>query len=145
MLNAVRRGPASVILSIPFLLNTVHPGASSFPRTRSCSPQIAAYVPTRNLQISRQWRQAAAAASATSEDVAVEAEVEQEDKAKRPPSDFQINEDIRSGPVTAFKDLSKRKMVCQTVVDTLTKDMGLETMTQVQSMTINETLKGIDV
>lgn len=36
-------------------------------------------------------------------------------------------------------------MVCPTVVNTLTQEMGLETMTQVQSLTINETLKGGDV
>ena len=49
------------------------------------------------------------------------------------------------GPITKFKELAERGLVCQTVVDTLTKDMGLETMTEVQSKTINETLKGIDV
>ena len=36
-------------------------------------------------------------------------------------------------------------MVCPTVVKTLVEDMRLETMTQVQSLTINETLKGGDV
>lgn len=36
-------------------------------------------------------------------------------------------------------------MVSRPVVNTLIQDMGLETMTSVQSLTINESLKGIDV
>ena len=50
-----------------------------------------------------------------------------------------------NGLVTKFQELADRKMVSPTVVRTITQDMKLETMTQVQSMTINETLKGIDV
>ena len=73
-----------------------------------------------------------------------EAEKENDD-TQRPPVDSRIDEAIQHGPVTKFKDLATRNMVCKTVVDTITRDMGLETMTQVQSLTINETLKGIDV
>ena len=47
--------------------------------------------------------------------------------------------------VTRFEELSRHGLVCDTVVKTLTKTMGLETMTPVQSMTMNETLKGDDV
>lgn len=47
--------------------------------------------------------------------------------------------------VTKFQQLADLNMVSPVVVKTLTADMGLETMTQVQSLTINETLKGIDV
>ena len=36
-------------------------------------------------------------------------------------------------------------MVSETVIDTLTRQMGLETMTHVQALTINEILKGQDV
>ena len=36
-------------------------------------------------------------------------------------------------------------MVSETVIDTITRQMGLETMTHVQSLTINEILKGQDV
>ena len=50
-----------------------------------------------------------------------------------------------NGLVTKFQELADRKMVSPTVVTALTQEMKLETMTQVQSMTINETLKGIDV
>ena len=47
--------------------------------------------------------------------------------------------------VTKFQELAERKMVSETVIQTITQNMKLETMTQVQSLTINETLKGIDV
>lgn len=79
------------------------------------------------------------------EDEAIEGEIEQEVFAQTPPTDAQINRAVKYGPVTKFKDLAERGMVCQTVVDTITKDMGLETMTQVQSLTMNESLKGKDM
>lgn len=47
--------------------------------------------------------------------------------------------------ITKFHELADQKLVSPVVVDTITKQMGLETMTQVQSLTINETLKGTDV
>ena len=49
------------------------------------------------------------------------------------------------GYVTKFHELADRNMVCGTVVNTITQGMQLETMTLVQSMTINETLQGVDV
>lgn len=79
------------------------------------------------------------------EDEANQGEMEQEIFSQTPPSDAQMNRAVEHGPVTKFKDLAERGMVCQTVVDAITKSMGLETMTQVQSMTINESLKGQDM
>lgn len=73
------------------------------------------------------------------------AELEQEVNAQKSPSDAQSNQDVNYGPVTKFKELGDRNLVCKTVVDTLTHSMGMETMTQVQSMTINESLKGLDM
>lgn len=58
------------------------------------------------------------------------------------PGDGRPKED---GLVTSFAELAERNMVAKTVVDTLTKDMRLETMTEVQSLTINESLKGGDM
>lgn len=103
--------------------------------------------PSRSLAVSRIRafsvipvnRQRAAAA------LAVEEEIADEVSAQQPPSDSQIDKATSHGPVTTFKELGDRKMVCQTVVKTLVEDMKLETMTQVQSLTINETLKGGDV
>jgi len=60
----------------------------------------------------------------------------------------EVDEELPSssgGPATKFHELADRQMVSRTVVDTLVKDMKLETMTEVQAMTINETLKGVDV
>ena len=48
------------------------------------------------------------------------------------------------GPVTKFQELAAHGMVCPTIIKTLTSDMGLDTMTDVQRLTINETLKGAD-
>ena len=47
--------------------------------------------------------------------------------------------------ITRFEDLKARELVCPTVINTLTRGMRLETMTPVQSQTIHETLKGVDV
>ena len=65
-------------------------------------------------------------------------------------SDFEID-DLHSepgadhGPVTEFKDLTNNGLVCKTLVDTLVQDMGIKTMTPVQSLTIHESLKGVDM
>lgn len=51
----------------------------------------------------------------------------------------------RNEPITKFADLGTQNIIHANVVRTLTKEMGLETMTEVQSATINEALKGTDV
>lgn len=48
-------------------------------------------------------------------------------------------------PVTRFEDLATRGLVHPNIVNTITKSMKLETMTDVQTRTINEALSGIDV
>lgn len=47
--------------------------------------------------------------------------------------------------VTNFQDLADRGLVDANVIDQIVRGMGHHTMTPVQSMTINETLKGTDV
>ncbi|KAL9060785.1 MAG: hypothetical protein Q9162_000489 [Coniocarpon cinnabarinum] len=49
------------------------------------------------------------------------------------------------GPITRFQELSDREIVNRRIVNTLTGPMGLQTMTQVQSLTISEAVKGVDV
>ena len=93
----------------------------------------------------RERKRQSFASSAVAEGEAVEEETEQEAFSQTPPSDKQINGAVQHGPVTKFKDLVERGMVCKTVVDTITKAMGLETMTEVQSMTISQSLKGQDM
>ncbi|TKA81513.1 hypothetical protein B0A55_02995 [Friedmanniomyces simplex] len=47
--------------------------------------------------------------------------------------------------LTRFEELETHKVVHPNVVRTLTGEMGLETMTEVQQATINEALKGTDI
>lgn len=82
--------------------------------------------------------QRSAASAQAAEQNVLEEETYQKTSSEAPRS-------ISHGPVTRFKELAERGMVCDTIVRTITDDMGLETMTQVQSLTINETLKGVDV
>ena len=49
-----------------------------------------------------------------------------------------------SGRITRFDELLQRNLVHPSIVRALTEDMKLETMTDVQSLTINESLKGVD-
>jgi len=47
--------------------------------------------------------------------------------------------------ITKFQDLADQGLVHNNVIDRIVKGMGYENMTRVQSMTINETIKGTDV
>lgn len=141
MLNVVRRSPASVVRSahLPSVLTTCLRSTYTRPLDRSVCRSLSNPRLLRQFSVSPFPRQVVAHAEAIENDIADEV------TAQRPPSDAQINEAVQHGPVTRFKELGERQMVCPTVVRTLTEDMGLETMTQVQSLTINETLKGGDV
>lgn len=50
-----------------------------------------------------------------------------------------------AGPITKFHELEDRNLIHKSIVKTITKDMGLETMTEVQSATINQALQGTDM
>ena len=50
-----------------------------------------------------------------------------------------------NGIITRFEELEAQSLVHPNVVRTLTQRMGLETMTEVQTRTINEALRGTDV
>ena len=145
MLNIVSRGPASAATSIFSRSFSSKCIRAARPRdVQQCISRNAHLNAARSFSTSIQWRRSAAAAAAY-EDEAIEAEIEQEVNAEEPPSDAKIKLVVNHGPVTKFQGLADRGMVCDTVIRTLTRDMGLETMTPVQSMTISETLKGIDV
>ncbi|KAJ4371365.1 hypothetical protein N0V83_004582 [Neocucurbitaria cava] len=49
------------------------------------------------------------------------------------------------GPVTEFKELASRGLVHPNIINTITGQMRLQTMTDVQTRTINEALSGVDV
>jgi ATP-dependent RNA helicase MSS116, mitochondrial len=55
-----------------------------------------------------------------------------------------VEEDGPSSPVTRFADLTQLG-VNSSLVDAITKGMGYESMTEVQSMTINPAMRGIDL
>jgi ATP-dependent RNA helicase MSS116 len=48
-------------------------------------------------------------------------------------------------PVTEFSELARRGLVHPAIINTITKQMRLTTMTDVQTRTINEALSGVDV
>lgn len=146
MLNIARRGPSSVARSLSSLSNCSRCSRPAYTRNlHRCLPRLISPITARPFGSSSQWRRSYAASAAAVEDEAIEGEIEQEVSSQTRPSDAQINRAVRHGPVTKFKELAERGMVCQTVVDTITKDMGLETMTQVQTLTITESLKGLDM
>lgn len=49
------------------------------------------------------------------------------------------------GSITKFQELSDSGLVSSRVIDTIVNKMGITTMTEIQSGTINQTLKGVDV
>ncbi|KAF2628735.1 DEAD-domain-containing protein [Macroventuria anomochaeta] len=49
------------------------------------------------------------------------------------------------GPATTFAELATRGLVHPNIINTITKQMKIETMTDVQQRTINEALSGVDV
>lgn len=56
----------------------------------------------------------------------------------------QGEESSSTGEITQFSELGTRGLVSQNIVNAISR-MGIETMTDVQRLTINQTLKGNDV
>jgi ATP-dependent RNA helicase MSS116 len=48
------------------------------------------------------------------------------------------------GPITKFQELADRQLIHRNVIDAITGS-GIETMTEVQSATINQALRGTDM
>ena len=136
MLNIVRRGPASTIPSLLFRSIPLRCIRTTQARDlQQCIPRGTYAIAPRPFGTSTKWKQFAAAAAAH-EDEAIQSEVSPDAQTRQP---------TNYGPVTQFKELAERGMVSETVIDTITRQMGLETMTHVQALTINEILKGQDV
>ena len=133
-------GKALFIFKAPFLQNAIsRPLISSRPY-RSSQHTLG----RRGFLTSPQWRRYAAAEAEVEENFD-EGQIESQVNSKKSPSASQIDELRSRGLITKFRELAEQKLVSPVVVETLTKNMGLETMTPVQSLTINETLKGTDV
>ena len=142
MLSFLKRGSASATTSLVSASLCSRCARAARPRElRQCLPHNRISLTPRFLHNNAIYLQQAAAAAAYPDEAAEESGGE----AISPSSDSQGKPKIQHGPVTKFAELAERGLVCQTVVDTLTRDMGLETMTQVQSLTINESLKGADM
>ena len=149
MLNAVRRGPASISRSFFILPLHIRPTCTSLSLLSSAPrPNRLSIALTRSLHASTQWRRNATA-TAREEEMedadADEAYQEAQNSARLYETTSHSNGSTVQSTLTKFQELADRKLVCKTVVDTITKEMKLETMTEVQSMTIKETLKGVDV
>ena len=138
MFTAARRGPASIV-QLARLSNATRCITLILPRPLSSKlPATCTTLPARDFSAFHGIRQRAAEAEIINHGA-------DEVTAEPPPSDAQISKATQHGPVTRFVELQERGLVCPTLVKTLVEDMQLETMTQVQSLTINETLKGGDV
>lgn len=116
MLGALRRCSAALPRAVSSLSFAPKPSVSSLSR-----PYNAALI-TRGLHQTTQLREASAGA------------VQQ--------SESQEHEDA---PITTFAELGNRKLVSRNIVQTLTRDMNLTNMTEVQTATINQALNGNDI
>ncbi|CAE6996114.1 DEAD-domain-containing protein [Pyrenophora teres f. teres] len=122
MFGAVRRCPATLSRSLAGISSralrtpfTQTPGVLRIPLQTSRLAN-ASFAGFHN---SAKWQDAAAAEAAQS-----------------------ISED---GPATKFSELATRGLVHPNLINTITKQMKLTTMTDVQTRTINEALSGVDV
>ena len=121
MFSALRRCPASLARGLPTALSS-RVIRTSLPQSagafRIASPRVPA-IATAALHQSARWQQVAAEATA--------------------------EQSAQDEPVTRFEDLAKKGLVHPNVIKTITRNMKLETMTDVQTRTINEALSGVDV
>ncbi|KAK2630568.1 hypothetical protein QTJ16_001388 [Diplocarpon rosae] len=132
MFSVCRRGPASicrVFRAAPSKSRT----ASTRPSTLSLSLRPLARVPleARLLHVSSQLRDNTAAVRNVDGDNHVATEAQDPAPPKK--------------DVTKFQELIDYNMVHPNIVEQITKGMGHETMTEVQSMTINQGLSGKDI
>lgn len=76
---------------------------------------------------------------------AEEAEDGQQSYSEGGPPNAESDDATSQGPITKFRQLAERGLVNKFIINTLTEEMGLETMTEVQSLTISEAITGKDV
>jgi ATP-dependent RNA helicase MSS116 len=127
MFGALRRCPATLSRSLSTAaISSRALRVSSFKATSALqipSSRIAG-VTSAGFHHSAKWQQIAAV------------ETSAEAEAETPSSD---------GLVTEFSELAKRGLVHPNIINTITKQMRLSTMTDVQTRTINEALSGVDM
>jgi ATP-dependent RNA helicase MSS116 len=127
MFNACRRGPASITRVFRATTSTAR-----IPSTRPSSLSLSFQTPARPalearwLHVSSQFKNQAAAVRHSDEDRV----------GKAPPQFREINK---------FQQLIEHDMVHPNVVEEITRGMGHHTMTEVQTLTINQGLQGTDM
>ncbi|KAF2800683.1 DEAD-domain-containing protein [Melanomma pulvis-pyrius CBS 109.77] len=125
MFSALRRCPttlsralSSAAFSSTVLRAPVYQSSSALRNSTSRAPRVAIAA----FHQSTKWQQHATAEAA---------EVEQQP--------------AHDGPATEFKELATRGLVHPNLINTITKQMRLTSMTDVQTRTINEALSGVDI
>jgi hypothetical protein len=126
MFNSCRRGPASITRVFRATTSTAR-----IPSTRPSSLSLSFQTPARPLEarwlhVSAQFRNQAAA----------ERRLDEDRVGKAPPQFREINK---------FQQLIEHNMVHPNVVEEITRGMGHHTMTEVQTLTINQGLQGTDM
>ncbi|KAL1638855.1 hypothetical protein SLS58_008560 [Diplodia intermedia] len=122
MLAPLRRCPASLPRALSAAATTrlaLRSTSIASPRALACS-RVAPLLSVRAFQSSVRLAGAHAAATATADSSA-------------------------ASPITQFQELEEKGIIHRNVIDTIVKDMGLVTMTEVQSATINQALQGTDI
>jgi ATP-dependent RNA helicase MSS116 len=54
-------------------------------------------------------------------------------------------EPVEDSRITQFQELATRQLVNPKIIQNITKKMNINTMTEIQSLTIHETLEGDDL
>jgi ATP-dependent RNA helicase MSS116 len=127
MFNACRRGPASITRIFRATNSTAR-----IPSTRPSSLSLSFQTPARPtlearwLHVSSQFRNQAAAERYADED-----------RVGKAPSQFR--------EINKFQELIEHNMVHPNVIEEITRGMGHHTMTEVQTLTINQGLQGTDM
>lgn len=122
MFSAMRRCPASLTRALSNAAYAPRTLQSTISRTSIVSRTAAPRLNTIAIASFHQ--------SAKWQNVAAEATQETQEKA---------------APITRFADLATSGLVHPNIINTITKKMKLENMTDVQTRTINEALSGVDV
>jgi ATP-dependent RNA helicase MSS116 len=130
MFNICRRGPASISKAFRAAAPTTRI-PSTRPSTLSLSGQttVRPTIEARWLHVSSRL---------TNEAVA-------QRSSQRFAEDGSIEQPAQFKEITKFQELIDQEMVHANVVEEITKGMGHQTMTEVQTMTINQGLQGTDM
>ena len=123
MQSMSRRGFAT-LANLSRLPNSYTHASTQYILGRICyTPKVTVFVHAAKMHTTRKHQNAAATAAAETTTEASEQ---------------------KDGLITRFEDLARNGVIHRNVIDTITKSMKLETMTSVQSQTINEAAQGID-